>query len=191
MTFPTDRTMEFERLIPVFPLLAMLCVAAVIDLRERRIPNWLNALVAVAGVLTTSIYASPVVWWASLLGLLLGFAILLVPFALGFVGGGDVKVLAAVGAWLGPLGVIVAFLAAQVVSLVVALFICIRSGRLTALLGNSTLMVTKLALVRDVGVDHVVQSGQDVQALKTVGRRLPYAVSIALGVAVAVMLPIG
>src|SRR6202034_1502829 len=37
---------------------------------------------------------------ASLLGMLFGFAVLIVPYAMGGIGGGDVKLMAAVGAWL-------------------------------------------------------------------------------------------
>jgi len=41
----------------------------------------------------------------SLQGLAAGLAILIIPFLMGGMGGGDVKLLAALGCWLGPAGV--------------------------------------------------------------------------------------
>lgn len=87
-----------------FPLLlvpAMLFVA-VGDLRHRIIPNWLNAAIALA---------APLAWWAAGLSLwpdvavqlAIAAALLVVftgTFALGMMGGGDVKLIAALGLWL-------------------------------------------------------------------------------------------
>ena len=40
---------EFQ-LLSIAPLLAMLCTAAIIDWRHRRIPNWLTAVMALSGL---------------------------------------------------------------------------------------------------------------------------------------------
>jgi prepilin peptidase CpaA len=169
------------------PLVILLLVAARIDWRERRIPNELNLLMAVTGLASSAIWGSPVGTWMSLAGLVLGFAILVLPFAIGAVGGGDVKILAAAGAWLGPVGVLGAFMLAQLVSLVCALWIAARKGRLTQLVSNSTYMVANIALVKHVGIDHITEKGKQ---LTSVGRRLPYAVSLAIGVMAVPLLPI-
>jgi len=82
-----------------------LLVAAVTDLRSRQIGNWLNGGIALA---------APLFWWASdlalwpdialQLGVAFGtFAVLAALFAMGAMGGGDVKLLAALALWIAPL----------------------------------------------------------------------------------------
>jgi prepilin peptidase CpaA len=92
-------------------LAAMLIVAATGDLRSRRIPNWLNLAIALTAI---------PFWWMSGLslwpdvatqiaiaaGVFVFFAIL---FHFGMMGGGDVKLLAALGLWL-PLASVVKLL---------------------------------------------------------------------------------
>nr|WP_295370575.1 prepilin peptidase [uncultured Sphingosinicella sp.] len=91
-------------------LAAMLIIAATGDLRSRRIPNWLTLSIAVTAI---------PFWWMSGLswadvatqigiatGVFVFFAIL---FHVGMMGGGDVKLLAALGLWL-PLGSVVKLL---------------------------------------------------------------------------------
>lgn len=82
-----------------------LVTAAITDLRRRQIDNWLNAAIALA---------APLYWWASglslwpgvaiqigmMLVMLFGFALV---FARGGMGGGDVKLLAALALWLPPM----------------------------------------------------------------------------------------
>ncbi|MEY4472641.1 MAG: hypothetical protein RL671_945 [Pseudomonadota bacterium] len=81
-----------------------LVVAAVTDIRRRQIDNWLNAAIALT---------APLYWWASDLGLWPGvawqvglaaitLAICAGLFALRAMGGGDVKLLAALALWISP-----------------------------------------------------------------------------------------
>src|SRR5882724_2513478 len=76
-------------------------VAAIEDLRRRQIPNWIP-VAAVAGGLVIAFRDQG---WSgagsSVLGLLAGFAVFFVFFALGAMGGGDVKLMAGFGAVLG------------------------------------------------------------------------------------------
>jgi prepilin peptidase CpaA len=86
-----------------------MAAAAATDWRLRRIPNWLTVPTALCGLAYHTFW--PHGWGplASLGGFALGFAILLLPWLLGGGGMGDVKLLAALGAWLGPLLTLVAF----------------------------------------------------------------------------------
>lgn len=71
------------------------------DLRERRIPNWLTLTTAVLGLVLQLATRGQAGLWDSLAGLVLGLAVLLPLFVLGKFGGGDVKLLAALGALRG------------------------------------------------------------------------------------------
>ena len=79
----------------------MLILAAITDLRERRIPNWLNA--GVAGLYPVYLLLSPVpvAWPAALAVSLLVGLVGLALFARELVGGGDVKLIAALSLWAG------------------------------------------------------------------------------------------
>ena len=77
-------------------------VAALWDLKTRRIPNVLTFGAAVAAVMANGYLAGLTgVGW-SLAGWLVGFVLFFPFFALGGMGAGDVKLIAALGAWLGP-----------------------------------------------------------------------------------------
>lgn len=80
----------------------LLLAATATDLRSRRIPNRLTIPAAALGLaLQAGLYGWPGLQRAAF-GCALGFALLLVPCLLGWIGGGDVKLLAAVGAAQGP-----------------------------------------------------------------------------------------
>jgi len=66
----------------------------------------------------------------SLLGILLGLALLIVPYAMGGMAAGDVKLMGAVGAFLGPGGVFIAFLYSAIAGglYALALIVAGRSG---------------------------------------------------------------
>ena len=91
-------------------ILILLCCAiatvAIFDLRDRRIPNVLVSSIAAAGFVHAAIVGGPRAALASLLGAGAGIALLVWPFARGLMGGGDVKLLGAVGAWLGVAGTV-------------------------------------------------------------------------------------
>lgn len=107
-----------------------LAAAVFFDIRERRIPNWLVATgVAVAiGVHLYEAGAGGLLFAAR--GLAVGILLLLVPFALGGVGAGDVKLLGMVGAFKGVLFVFNSFLWMALIGGVMALFCLVREGRL-------------------------------------------------------------
>src|SRR5690242_13454132 len=101
------------------PLLSLLIWAAIEDLKSRRIPNWLTFALALGGVASSLMFARPIGLGDAMLGMLVGFALPFVLFSLGALGGGDVKLLAALGVWLGPAGAFRAFIIAALVGLVI------------------------------------------------------------------------
>lgn len=81
---------------------ATMIYGAWIDGRERRVPNWLTLPLGLCGMAFWAGRAGlPGLAWSTL-GLLVGLLILGLIFAYGWVGGGDVKLFAGFGAWVGP-----------------------------------------------------------------------------------------
>jgi prepilin peptidase CpaA len=79
----------------------LLAVAVISDVATLRIPNWISVLLVAAFVAAALLAAEPVDWFshlaAGIIVLLVGMAL----FAWGKLGGGDVKLLAAVSLWHG------------------------------------------------------------------------------------------
>jgi len=90
-------------------LAAMIVAAAIWDLRTRTIPNGLNAAIALLAI--PFWWASGTVLWPDMvLHIAIAAAVLglfAVAFAFGAMGGGDVKMVAALVLWLPPTAVIV------------------------------------------------------------------------------------
>jgi len=82
--------------------IAGMAAAALFDLLSRRIPNALNVAIFAGGVVAHTIYGGPSGLGVSLGGAALTFGALLLLFRVGWIAGGDVKLAAAIGAWLGP-----------------------------------------------------------------------------------------
>jgi prepilin peptidase CpaA len=78
-----------------------LVVVCYFDIRYRRIPNKLVFLVLLSGIGLNYLSHSEAGVMASLLGMLMGFGLMLVLHLVGALGAGDVKLFAAVGAMLG------------------------------------------------------------------------------------------
>lgn len=81
-------------------LLALLGPACWFDVRERRIPNVVTVAGAI-GALLLRLSVGLGVFLDGMLGAGLALLVVLTPFALGWLGGGDVKLLGAVGAFMG------------------------------------------------------------------------------------------
>jgi prepilin peptidase CpaA len=171
--------MSSYQLTMLAPMLALLVWAAAVDLRSRRIPNWLTLTLVVSGLLQSLIFHSHITVSEAGLGLLVGLGLTFLPFALGAMGGGDVKLMAGVGAWLGAMAVFQVFLVAAVVGLVIVLAQCSQQGRLAVLLRNSSVLVFSIMHLNELGVEHVSETGK---ASRSVDRPLPYAVPVLAAV---------
>jgi prepilin peptidase CpaA len=82
-------------------LISVLLVAGVTDLRSSKIPNWLTISAMTAGLLSHSLFNGMSGFLFSAKGLGLGFALFFLLYVLGGMGAGDVKLLAAVGSFIG------------------------------------------------------------------------------------------
>lgn len=165
------------------PLFAMLLCAAATDVRARRIPNWLTFSMILAGVGQSLLPIRTVGPADAMLGFLTGFGLTVILFVLGAVGGGDVKLLAGIGAWIGPGPTLAVFAVEAILGAAIVLVQAVRQGRLSTLLRNSTVLAINLAHVGDVGMDHVSATGR---SCRSVDRPLPFAVPTLAAVAMVV-----
>jgi prepilin peptidase CpaA len=85
-----------------WPTLIVLSVATFTDLRNSRIPNWLVFPFLVAGIVASGWVHGWHGVGQSLAGVALGTLIFGIFFWMGGMGAGDVKLCAAIGAWIGP-----------------------------------------------------------------------------------------
>ena len=110
----------------------LLAVAVIGDLRERRIPNWLSLGGIVMGVALHTALRGGDGASTALLGGLAGGLLLFPFYLLRGMAAGDVKLMAAVGAHLGPSLTLVAALATLIAGAALAVFTLYR-GRTTRL----------------------------------------------------------
>jgi prepilin peptidase CpaA len=113
----------------------LLLVAAVWDLRSRRIPNVITMSGLVAG-LALRLYLGPLVAVEGLLGVGVGFALALPFLAVGALGGGDAKLLMAIGAFMGPRDLLAAALLIAVIGGIMGIIDAGRRGILLPVLYN-------------------------------------------------------
>ena len=157
------------------PVLGLLVWAALEDLRSRRIPNWLTFSLVLSGIVQSFTHGGFTTPGMSLAGFAVGFALPFVLFVLGALGGGDVKLLAGIGAWFGPGVAFRVFLLAAVIGAVMVIAQALAQGRTRVLLRNTAVVAINLVHVNDVGLDHAKATGQ---SCRSVDRPLPYAVPV-------------
>jgi len=101
---------------PVWLVSVVLVVAAIIDGRQLRVPNWLTFPMIVSGWIFGAVTGGWAGFGESLLGTAVGLALLMPAYAIGGMGAGDVKLLAGVGAWVGATTTFYAFCVSAVVT---------------------------------------------------------------------------
>lgn len=106
-----------------------LIVAAWIDGKELRVPNWLTFSMVLSGLAYCTISGGFQGLGNGLLGMVVGLLTLLPLYAVGGMGAGDVKLMAGIGAWLGPMITLYAFAVSAVLGAIMAvLMVTYRKG---------------------------------------------------------------
>ena len=155
----------------MIPALAiLLTLAAVCDIRSHRIPN----LLVLTGLVLGPAWHGWRGGWPGLLLSLEGVAVAalaLLPYALGGLGAGDVKLLGAVGALMGPLFLLWTLPGTVLAGALLALAWTARRGVLRETVHNTLLGL------------HLLGAGAGVGALASASRagKMPLAPAIALG----------
>jgi prepilin peptidase CpaA len=154
----------------------LVAIAAIFDIRFRRIPNWLVLAGIIAGG-TWNVYSSG---WSGLgraaAGLGLGFALYFPLYLIRARGAGDVKLLAAVGAITGAGNCFWIFLTTAILGGLIAAAVLLIKGRLYKTLFNV------LWILRDIlHLQAPYKSSEELDVTTTKGLRLPHGAMIAVG----------
>jgi prepilin peptidase CpaA len=154
-------------------------VACITDVKARRIPNVLTLGAALAGVVFHGINGHTTGLVQALSGWLVGAAVFFLPFALGGLGGGDVKLLAALGAWIGPMDAVWMALYTGMAGGVLALIVAAMRGYLSQALSNVWLLLSHWRVAGFGPLHEVSLEGSR-------GPRLAYAIPIFVGTLITV-----
>ncbi|MBI9092430.1 MAG: prepilin peptidase [Desulfobacterium sp.] len=121
---------------PLTAAMVLVCGAVYTDLLWRKIPNWLTMPFILLGFWLNGVQlgAGPGVVFA-FKGLVAGLLFLMAPFLLGGAGGGDVKLLGAIGAIVGGYVVYWIFLYGAMAGGVVSLFMLLRKSKMASVAG--------------------------------------------------------
>ena len=157
-------------------LLVLAAAAAAIDLRTRKIPNWLTVSGAVAGLAGNVMVGS----WPGLRTAALGLGVALVVYLLLYtlrgVGGGDVKLMAAAGSITGASHWILLFVLTSIAGGVCAVVLMIAKGRVRSTLRNVGRILGSL-----LRFQAPFKENPDLDVANPEALRMPHALSIALG----------
>lgn len=153
-------------------LLALVLTAGLLDLRTRRIPNWLTVGGAVAGLSLVAVSGGGVVQSLAGLGTALGVGFLL--YAMKLLGAGDAKLMAAVGAWAGLARVPEAFLGMLGGGAVLAIVWAIRGRVFGASLLSTATLLGNMTQGRPAGPAWVGN---------TAAGKIPYGLGLGIGAA--------
>jgi prepilin peptidase CpaA len=155
----------------------LLALCAYWDLRYRKIPNWATLPGIVLGLgMNTLSYG-----WQGIkssgIGLIVGFGALLVLFILSWMGGGDVKLMAAVGALKGYPFVVSALFYSLIVGVVIGVAMLIWNRKTLRTFKNLFFVigsrVSKLVPKQDIDREE--------------GQKIPFGLAIVLGTAWAMI----
>ena len=143
-------------------------LAAIVDVRSRRIPNWLTLGLLLSGIALNIWQAGLQGGALALAGATLGLALLLPLYAVRAIGAGDVKLLAGLGALLGPHVLVSVAVYGALAGGLMSAIVLARRGRL-------------LIVLHEVLIEH--------RAPTRGGGTAPYALAIAFGMYSTLVLP--
>jgi prepilin peptidase CpaA len=156
-----------------WPTLIVLAVATVTDLRSRRIPNWLVLPFLLAGLVFGAFHGAH-----GLMHSLAGLGVGAVPFGIlslmGGMGMGDVKLCAAIGAWIGPSQMLTALVMTGIAGGAIAIWWAISGGFIGELLNSTGDLIFGLT-------KRGLRPHPELVLSNPLTRKMPYAPAIAIG----------
>jgi prepilin peptidase CpaA len=155
---------------------AVLVEAAVIDGRQLRVPNWLTFNFVAGGLIFGLFSAGPMGLLWSLGGAGVGLISLLPLYAIAGMGAGDVKLMAGLGAWMGPTVTFGAFVATALAGGLLGLTMVIASGDV---IHHWVMLQTICCEI--VSIRNPARLAELAAQRKKSMRLLPYGIPIAVG----------
>lgn len=169
-------------------MLVLLALAVSFDLVWKKIPNYITLPVIGWGLLSHTIFGRLDGFLFSFYGLLLGAGIFFIPFVLGWLGGGDVKLMAAVGALQGAAFVCHAALFTAVCGGILAVFYLLAAGKLRPVLKKMLGAILQgLSFILDLKLRYPFFARRAALWQQSTGEgqinspAMPYGMAIALG----------
>jgi prepilin peptidase CpaA len=157
-----------------WPTVIAVVIATISDIRSRKIPNWLVFPFLAAGLVVSAATRGWHGLEQSLLGILLAAVLMGILYWLGGMGMGDVKLCAAIGAWIGPSQLGVALVVMGIAGGVMAVAWALCGGFLKESLDGVGDLVFGM---RKRGF----RPHETLLLANTKTRKLPYAPAIAIG----------
>ncbi len=169
---------EVER----FILFIIILIAAMFDIKTRRIPNKLVFSGTLAAIAFHTFYPSGIGALNSVEGLAVGFASLLPLYMMRAMGAGDVKLMAMVGTFLGPASALGAVITTFIVGGVLAILAATRNKSLQRMANN----IKSLMFQGMVGV--ATGNHRSIEIGSASAGKLPYGIAIAIGTTIHLLL---
>ncbi|PQO45009.1 prepilin peptidase [Blastopirellula marina] len=161
---------------PVWVVTITLIVAAVIDGFQLKVPNWITFPFIIAGwIYSVAAFGWEGLGW-SMLGTVVGLALLLPAYAIGGMGAGDVKLLAGVGAWMYGTHTFYAFCISAVVGAVLAIGMVLFRGAWEKHSNQAWMILNEILTIRDPNQLSAIAAER-----KPTMMLLPYGIPIAIG----------
>jgi prepilin peptidase CpaA len=160
----------------VWIVAVILVEAAIIDGLKLRVPNWLTFHMILGGLAYAAWSHGGAGFLWALAGTAVGLSVLLPLYAIGGMGAGDVKLMAGVGAWVGPLITFWAFVTSAAVGGVMALAMVAWSGDYVRHWVQFQAIAHEIVTVRDPS-----KLAATAAARKPTMMLLPYGIPLAVG----------
>lgn len=161
----------------------VMVAAAIIDGWKMKVPNWLTFPFILGGWFYHFVVGGLAELPSSLWGSFLGLGLLLVPYMIGGMGAGDVKLFAGLGAWMGPKFTWSAFCVSVIIGAIMAvMLVAYRSIRLR----DRSVLWQNWRRLQAISAELLIVRSPSRLAELAAGRRatallLPYAIPLAVG----------
>jgi prepilin peptidase CpaA len=155
---------------------AVLIVAAVIDGRQLKVPNWITFPFIISGWMYSVAFHGWDGFLWSMAGTAIGLALLLPAYAIGGMGAGDVKLLAGVGAWVYGTDTFYAFCWSAIVGAVLAVAMVLARKAWTKHSNQFWMIYNEIVTIRDPNVLASIAAERKPSMLL-----LPYGIPICIG----------
>ena len=171
-------------IIPLCVVALASAIAAVTDVRTYRVYNVITVPLIVAGLVYHTVTGGFDGFIFSLSGAAVGFCVLIVPYMLGAMGAGDVKLLTGFGAWLGvPATGLIALIGCMATGIYSVVCLFLRGGWHEVWLSVQVSAFRLQTLGRQLASDQVNESIQEMRQHPEYRKRLiPFSLMLGLGV---------